>query len=74
MWPPSPHSSYPLWVAQPYTQPSSEAVSSLWPSGEKAEELTEGEHKGSPILQQETPVCLPLSLDPGQPQTLPQDP
>lgn len=40
MWPPSLHSRCPLWVFQPYTQPSSEAVSSVWQSGEKAEELT----------------------------------
>lgn len=59
MWPPSLHSSRPLWVSQPYTQPSSEAVSSVWPSGEKAEELT---------WKESTKVV------PSQPETLPQDP
>lgn len=58
MWPPSFHSRCPLWVFQPYRQPSSEAVSSVWPSGEKAEELTWSESTKGVLLwgQKHLPV------------------
>lgn len=61
MWPSSFHSRWPLRVFQPYTQPSSEAVSSVLPWGEKAEELTWSESTKSPTLGQETLACLSLT-------------
>lgn len=75
MWPLSLHSSCPLWVSQPYTQPSSDAVSSLWPSGEKAEELTwkESTEVAPAWGKKHLSVYPDLRLQ-EQPQTLPQEP